>query len=295
MTFVWKQRPASRLTRPFGRLALAVFVALLCLTGVQIGRATAAEARRVVFGPRVTPTRQQTDWLKTDRTWLKGLPAGSDGPRAAFIDSVEAGLMSGPQALSGVKRSLDRMAPAGSDSLEGFRPAAALLRDRWFARGYLAAHVVAVGDTLRVDPGPVWTVGRFDVGGDAFPGRKHLLATWLPRVGDRFRQSEFVEGIGMVLAGTGEAGYPFARWVTRDVKLVAADHTVVIDARLLPGTQAAIGPVTSDLEQGRAARSWPGLRGFAAATRSAIRIWQLRSTVYWHATCTPPSAVRRSI
>jgi len=265
MMSVSRRRPVSRAAGPGSRPAV-LFLALLWLACVQTGAAT-ADVRSLVFDSGVTPNRQQADWLKADRTWLKSLPAANAGPGAAFADSLEAGLAVDPQILDRVKRSLDRMAPAGGDTLAGFRPTAALLRDRWFARGFLAASVVAAGDTLTVDPGPVWTVGRFDIGGDDFPGRKHLLATWLPRVGDRFRQIEFVEGIGMVLAGAGEAGYPFARWVTRQVRLESADNTVVIEARLLPGTQAFIGPVTSDLEQGRAARFLARTAGIRAGDR----------------------------
>jgi translocation and assembly module TamA len=75
----------------------------------------------------------------------------------------------------------------------------------------------------------------------------------LPRAGDVFRRSDFDQGITMVLRGAGEAGYPFARWVARDQELDESTRTVRVEARLLPGHAGFIGPVTSDLPEGRSA------------------------------------------
>ncbi|MBE0565897.1 MAG: BamA/TamA family outer membrane protein, partial [Krumholzibacteria bacterium] len=106
--------------------------------------------------------------------------------------------------------------------------------------------------TLVVSPGRPWAWAALEVAGEDFPGRDHLLATWLPRPGDRFDAPDLDAGIDRVLIGAGEAGRPFARWVTRTVELDEEKHFVRIEAALLAGYAAWLGPVTTSLPPGRA-------------------------------------------
>ena len=59
--------------------------------------------------------------------------------------------------------------------------------------------------------------------------------------------------IDRVLLGAGEAGYPFARWITRRLTLDPEAGTVLIAAGLLPVHRAWLGPVSSNLPPGRSA------------------------------------------
>ena len=101
-------------------------------------------------------------------------------------------------------------------------------------------------------PDRSWTLARIEVTGEEFPGRDHLLATWLPESGDIFAAVDFDRAINQVLLGAGEAGHPFARWVTRDVQLDVETATVNVQASLLAGYAAWLGPITTSLPPGRA-------------------------------------------
>ncbi len=227
-------------------------VALLALGGPTL--AGAADIQ-IVFGPGWSPSGQEKDWLAGDRRWLNGLAPALKFLPPSLPDSAatESWDPEGKQWQS-LKSRVGAAAAASSDSLSVVRTVDALMRERWVDRGYLSAAVTVHGDSLQVSPGPVWTVGVRDISGDDFPGRGHLLDTWLPRVGDRFRREDWNLGIDMVLTGTGEAGYPFPRWVTREVDLDPGTHSVILKAMLLPGNRAYLGPVTSDLPEERAAR-----------------------------------------
>jgi outer membrane protein insertion porin family len=60
------------------------------------------------------------------------------------------------------------------------------------------------------------------------------------------------QAIDRVLEGAGEAGRPFAKWVTSSVELDVEKHIVNIEATLLAGYSAWLGPVTTSLPPGRA-------------------------------------------
>jgi len=203
------------------------------------------------------PEGREREWLEQDRRWLRSLPASLKFQALEFPDSLAtSGSVPDPAEINRLKSLVAAAGgpAAAADSIPVVRPVAALLRERWLNRGYLSAMATVRGDTLLIRPGPVWTVGVMDIGGDDFSGRSHLLATWLPRAGDRFEKQEWSQGIDMVLIGAGETGYPFPRWVTREVALMPKDNTVNIRAMLLPGNLAYIGLVSSDLREERAAR-----------------------------------------
>jgi len=204
----------------------------------------------VRLAPGASPTDEQAGWIREDQRWVRALPAAVRDLRPVSADSLAAG---GPAAWTVLRRRVAAAAAALEDSVPAVRTPGALLRDRWMDRGHLTAEVTVRGDTFVVDPGPVWTVGELAVEGPDFPGREHLLGTWLPRTGDRFEAAELAHGVAMVLRGAGETGFPFARWVAREAELDPATHGVTIRARLLPGNRSWIGPVTSDLPPGRAA------------------------------------------
>jgi len=161
----------------------------------------------------------------------------------------------------------DRQWLAGSvglaDSSAIRRPLSHLLRDRWIDRGYLMASVVANDDTLWVDAGRVWRVGRWDIGGDDFTGRAHLLGRWLPSPGSVYEAEGLRWAVQRILEDLGEQGYPFGRWVTQGIT-VEDSNQVTIRALLLPGKKVWVGRVSSDLSDPRAQR-------FAARV-SGIRI-----------------------
>ena len=250
MTCVWKQQRDSRM-RPTVRVLLGMVVFL----SLMASSPSAAADPVIAFSGDWHPGVQERDWLDKDRGWFRSLSAAEkfSAPVPGDPDST-TGQVLNPDDLSRLRGLVAAAALASGDTMPVVRPVASRLRDRWLDRGYLTAAVVVLGDSLLVRPGPVWTIGTLELGGDDFPGRKHLLATWLPRTGDRFKPGEWNQGIDMVLIGAGEAGYPFPRWVTREVGLVPENHTVTIKAILLPGTLAFIGPVTSDLAEERAAR-----------------------------------------
>ncbi len=252
MMFVWIRQPVSDGGRSCAaRRSVQISLGIL-LTLLSAGSTLAAAGGRVItFTPDWHPGGQEQEWIEQDRRWLRSLPAARKFQAPAFPDSISP---AGLEEMRRVKSLVAAAAEASGDTMPVVRPVAALLRDRWMDRGHLSASVAVCGDSLQVRPGPVWTVGIVEIDGDDFPGRNHLLATWLPRAGDRFRREEWSKGIDMVLIGTGEAGYPFPRWVTREVALVPEGHTVTIRAMLLRGNLAFIGPVTSDLHEERAAR-----------------------------------------
>ncbi len=231
---VWKRRPDSS----------SLLVTLLLLLWSQLVFAAprevvvkAPDASRAVLAPL-------EQWRTTDRNWLRGLSAAESGLTAAAADSGWAALR---LLVAGAVGS-------GSDSVMVVRPVESRLRDRWQDRGHLSAVVVACGDTLVVTPGPLWSVGRWELSGGEFMGREHLLSTWLPRSGQVFSARNLERGIDHVLVGCGEAGYPFARWVTRSMDLDQVNLQVHIQAALLPGQRAHLGPITSDLAEARANR-----------------------------------------
>jgi len=217
------------------------------------GECHAAEGPpEVRFGPEVRSGVREQTWLAEDRTWLRRLP------REAWLlpTDVGGGSPSVADSLAAIRRWVT--AVAGSDSGAVAQTLEGRLRQRWLDRGRLAVRVARLPaadddpDTLQLSIGPAFMIEELQVAGEPFPGREHLIATWLPRAGDEFLPAELDLGIDRVLKGAGEAGYPFPRWVTRSVDLDLTTATVTIDASLLPGAVSWLGPVTSDLPAGRA-------------------------------------------
>ncbi len=236
MTYVWKRQLASR-----------VMLAGMLLSVMVLSRGAIARTEEVlVQAPdQSRSARAQVEsWADQDRRWLRSLPASEAALNSAMIDSSQVVL----------RRLVSGAVAASGDSMPVLRTVANRLRDRWLERGFLSAQVRARGDTLVVAPGPLWTVGTWELTGDDFRGREHLLSTWLPRPGETFRSAELSLGIDRVLTGCGEAGFPFARWVTRSLSMNPELSQVTIRAVLLPGQQARLGPITSNLIEPRAQR-----------------------------------------
>ncbi|MFN2372120.1 MAG: BamA/TamA family outer membrane protein, partial [Candidatus Krumholzibacteriia bacterium] len=208
----------------------------------------------------------QTQWLTEDGRWLGALPPAARLALPPEADQAPPDDATDRAAWVALVRAAVARAAAGAvaDSAVAVRPLQARLRDRWLARGHLQAQVLrrpgaaaaadagVPPDTLVVAPGPAWTWAGLEVAGEDFPGREHLLGTWLPRAGDRFDAYDLDEGIDRVLTGAGEAGRPFARWVTREIQLDAGLRTVTLAGTLLPGYPAWLGPITTSLPPGRA-------------------------------------------
>lgn len=195
------------------------------------------------LSPSTAAGSQLQTWLDQDRVWLSELPLAG---RAV------------PEDPAARRRWVQ--AWAGADTAAVVRTVDSLLRDRWIERGFLAAGVTSVagqspnGSSRQwvIDPGPRFKLGQIQVDGPDFEGREHLLRTWLPAAGDDFLPDRLAQGIDRILAGAGEAGYPFARWVTSEVSLDEDSAEVRLTATLLPGNRAVLGPVTSNLPAGRA-------------------------------------------
>ncbi len=192
-----------------------------------------------------TPSQQEKNWIQEDTHWLNGLSDGipDTGLPQAFTTSADS--------LAVLRRWV--AAAADEDSFSRRRPVASLLRERWQDRGYLAARVSGI-DTLKLNAGPRFHWNTLNISGDEFTGRQHLLDLWLPRPGDVFNKADMLRGVEMVLLGTGEMGYPFARWVTQDLVLNQESERVSLKARLLPGNLAVIGPISSTLPTERASQ-----------------------------------------
>lgn len=235
MTYVWKLRLGSR------ALLVGLLLALL-LPQVSWARPVAIRVESPGLG-RAAEDRVD-NWANQDRRWLGSLPASESALTAAMADTN----------LTMLRRLVQGAASSAADTIAVVRTIESRLRDRWLERGHLSIAVVVRGDTLIVTPGPQWKVGRWDLTGDDFPGRERLLSTWLPRSGEIFRAIDLQRGVERVLTGTGEAGFPFARWVTRSVDLDSERHEVNIQAVLLPGQPAWLGPITSSLAEPRASR-----------------------------------------
>ena len=224
---------------------VGLFLLAVALLGPVPRQSLAAEkAIPLVLAPEAGSDPRLDDWLEEDRAWLRTMPT--------------AGLPDGGHEASERLRSWVASQGAAADSLILVRRPRALVRDRWHDRGYLQASVRldSLGGTRRllVDPGPRFRLGDIVVNGKDFGGRQGLLDLWLPRRGVFFGAADWDQGVARILEGAGEAGYPFARWITSDLRLDPAGHLVHVEATLLPGAFAIIGPVTCDLPEGRPSR-----------------------------------------
>jgi outer membrane protein assembly factor BamA len=239
----------------FWKLILVV----IGLVGAMTGSTTPTRAATAViqFLPRVETTAELNRYLNEDQQWLKRQPA-------------ELLTVPAPDSLQATRRWLEQVRRAAGTPVEarladvpidsvtaqaGVRDLVSLLRDRWFARGYLGATVTrrkaADSVTLWITPGPLYRLGRLDVAGEEFPGRSWILDSSLPSLGTVFRAESWSLAVQQLLAGVGDQGYPFAHWLVKDVRVVTSRAEVWIEATLIPGVQVFLGPVTSDLPEGR--------------------------------------------
>ncbi len=256
--YAWNQRPGSKSHSRSGSWfllgAIPWFVLLLSATGVLARDPLLPVIELNKSGPIC---KECKILLQEDRSWLKGL----SGDERAFV--VLPGYTSGlPDSMvsdgTALVDLLAEVMEKQSAAELPERPLVAKVRDRWLAKGFLQAKVQwsrgqeDQPDTLLVTPGAVWTLAKIDLGGPDFPERDKLLKNWLPPAGTRFSVSNLQLAIAGILEFLGESGYPFPRWVTRNVYLNPGLHTVGIQASLLPGQRSRVGPVTCDLAPGPA-------------------------------------------
>lgn len=223
------RRPASRRrARVATRLALAGLLLLAGTARGATGWGGNGSPARLRLAASAAPDREVERFLREDLAWAARPPAETP---AAVADAPT-------RALS------------------------ARLRDRWLARGYLAAECLpdsaaagtggpGEGASLVIAPGPRFRVGEVTVGGPDFAGRARALAAALPPRGAWFVPDAWEEAVTRLLAAAGEAGHPFARWVVGDVRVDAARAVVDLTATLFTGPRAWLGPITSDLPGGR--------------------------------------------
>jgi outer membrane protein insertion porin family len=230
----------SNLRRASDRLALVV--ALVVAFALACVRPAAAV--QVRFAPDVAAGAEARRFLAADVTWLEQQPAGQ------LVAPVDAGPDS---ALTWLRRHRGPRAEVAEPAI-GRRDLLSLLRDRWQERGHLTATVVLVDGVVLVDPGPVYRLGQLEVGGSDFPDRARLLATLMPRTGDRFRPVALEEAVTLLLRAVGERGFPFPAWEVHDLTLRPEAGEVDISAGLFPGRPAVVGPQYATLPAGRGER-----------------------------------------
>ncbi len=234
MIFAWNPLRVSR-----------IMVFMLCLLLYAPLVSAAPEHPRLRWSQDREMSLQENKWVQEDRVWLSTLKTAYT---AAHLPDA---LSTSADSVAVLRRWVERSAE--QDSVLRQRPVASLLRDRWLDRGYLTTRVSGK-DPLLLSPGKQFKWAELDIGGEDFPGRQHLLDLWLPRPEEVYDRKVVEKGIEMVLLGVGEAGYPFARWVTRQIILDEEQATVSLKGRLLPGYQAVIGPISSTLTSERSSR-----------------------------------------
>lgn len=241
-------RPVSR------RRCLLILLAFLGWGSAAVGRTPLRKAPVVVPDAQNQACADCAAWFAADNQWSR-----QQAP--SRLDGVDVSGLARASADSFLDRSaflarLLRSGPGKAGTEPPVRPLAAMLRDRWLERGYLEAQVFfqtgkeSDPDTLVVNPGSEWTLADVAIKGPDFPGRDGLLQEHLPPRGKRFSAAAIEVAAGGILAALGERGYPFPRWVTRGIRLDPQARTVLVNASLLPGQPAVIGPVTSSLEPG---------------------------------------------
>ena len=237
-----RSRPAPVFRRQAGGWFAGPFLAICWILLSGSVCLAAALAPVLEFLPDAEAGSREQGWLEQDKQWLAGLPP-LPGFSAVTPDSAAV--------LRRIRQSAESERPGKSGLSRESR-----LRDRWLERGYLGVEVLVAParetgpDTLRIRPGPVYRLISLDIDGNDFPGRERLLEIWLPQPGETFDPPSFRRGVDHLLEEVGEAGYPFARWVISSAGLDPLSGTIALQARLLPGQRANIGPVTSDLVPG---------------------------------------------
>lgn len=245
----WNRQRASEAPRLLGHTwGICVLTAVLCL-GSSPGISPAAPV--LVLAEAEASSSEIRSYLQEDRDWLRRLPAGlTIAPAADSLTAVRAWV----ERIKGVaihvvpiNRKSDEFDHAEP---QGHRDLLSLLRDRWLIRGYLAATVFpaeAGAETLLIAPGQVYHIRGLQVDGKDFAGRQWLLETILPRPGSAMQTDEWERSVHRLLVKVGDQGYPFARWMVRDVQVDRERAEVSIEAVLFPGVQAYLGLVTSSL------------------------------------------------
>jgi len=263
MIYVWKARPASsrrarrRRQRPRTPLLAA---ALFCLAASAAAIAPADWPPQVALDADAASDPTLRAMAAADRAWLNTQPP-------ALLKAPEPG--AGEQdLLAWLQRTAPGRSPPGeraiADTTQATAPVAgqrdllSLMRDRWVARGYLAARLTltpaAAGSSvpvITVEPGRLHTWGELAVEGDDFTGRDALLAGWLPRTGDMFLPERYREAALGVVAACAESGFPFPIWLTRSLTVDPAAARVDVAAVLIPGPRMIIGPQRSNLAHAR--------------------------------------------
>ena len=299
-----RQRASSTAARrdPLHRRAVLLTAALvgggICFVACGgYGAATSGVTARLVYSDSLQPSAELVRFLREDQAWVNGLPADLMQPPAlSDMEGIRQWVRRVATPLEGVQRA--GTATGAAQELLG-RDLISLLRDRWLERGYLDVSLVWEGAGVRseagaggsngiggresaapngplllVKPGPAYRLRKLVVGGRDLAGRDRLLRATLPKTGDRFRAASWAEAIARLLAGAGELGYPFARWMIQRVEVSRSEATVDLEAMLLPGLQAYFGVQTSNLPGGRGhgflARA-SGLRRGERYRESALR------------------------
>lgn len=206
-------------------------------------------------------------YLAADRQWLAAQPPHLLSAPVAWGDAA-AGDERLVQWLQLSARHTAPGAAAPPDSADhspeavaGRRDLLSLLRDRWLARGYLAASVRLGGSAeaaaerpvarVLIEPGPRHHWRELTVTGDDFPGRQAILDLWLPRLGEVFLPEAYRAAAAGVVRGCAEQGHPFAIWLTRSLRSDPVAAEVAVTAVLAPGPRMVIGPQSSNLPAGR--------------------------------------------
>jgi len=245
-------------------LALALFAVASCLVLADLAL---AQNPTLELAPGIGRQVDLAGYLAEDRRWLAGQPAALlHAPAPDSLAAIERWLAavpktSLPQAGSGevafAEADEAASAAAAAEPATGQRDLISQLSDRWFQRGYLLADVTVTADDARrleIDPGPSFQVGAVSIGGDDFTGRERLLEYYLPRDGDRFLPADWDRAAEQLLAATGDHGYPFCRWLMGEVEIDPESGTIDLAATLMPGHQSYLGPMSSDLPEGRGER-----------------------------------------
>jgi outer membrane protein assembly factor BamA len=220
----------------------------LAVLALLLASALPAAAVPVRLAPAAAAGAEERRFLAADATWLAQQPASQlAAPVGAAPDS----------ALTWLRRLRGRPGAgegAAVAAATGGRDLASLLRDRWQQRGYLSATVVADSAALVVDPGPVYRLGALTVDGPDFPDRARLLATLLPRQGDRFRPEALEAAVTLLLQAVGERGFPFPAWEVHDLVMHPETGEVDVSAGVFPGRPAVVGPQVTTLPASRGER-----------------------------------------
>ena len=230
MTFGSNRRRASR-----RRILFPLMILLLLPAAVSQAEDAGGTAPDLFFAADVRADARLEQWLRADREWLAATaPAGPLDSATVSVseDSLDAGAVARLPLLSALSR-------------------------RWRLRGHLACEARPADDdrgdrAIVLDPGPAFRYGRIDVQGETFANRSALLLRYLPASGDLYEPERLDESVTRLLDAMGEAGYPFARWILRRVKIDPQAAVVDLSAILSSGRSAVLGAESCSLESPRA-------------------------------------------